>query len=371
MKSENLLCSQQYCTGCGACMQVCKHHAIIMEFDILGFKRPKVNQELCTNCGLCSKKCPSLNPIPIAFPQCAIASHSIDETERENSSSGALATILARTFIGKGGVVYGCAFLPHMEVKHIRCTKQADIQYIKGSKYVQSDLTSIYDSLKQDLANGVNVLFIGTPCQVAGIKAVFGKYDTLHTVDIICHGISSLTIFKTTLPTMRNSDIDKITFRKNNKYHLSITSSNGKLLYERPIDNDMYMKGYFNGTIFRSSCFTCQYAQPKRCSDITAGDFWGLKSDYIKDKDKGVSLALINTPKGQELFNECLSEMHFEKRPLEEAFAKNEQLNRPFKKNIRSAIFRYLFPKTGYNKAIWCALPDKVLAMKLKYILHN
>lgn len=371
MKSENLLCSPQYCTGCGACMQICKHHAITMKLDILGFKHPKVNQELCTNCGLCSKKCPSLNPIPIVYPQCAIACHTIDKTERENSSSGALATILAKHIISKGGIVYGCAYLPPMEVRHIRCKNVSDIQRIKGSKYIQSNLVPIYDLLKQDLSNGICVLFIGTPCQVAAIKALFGKYDTLYTLDIICHGISSLSIFKSTLPSIPNENIANITFRKNNKYHLSITSSDGKLLYERPIDDDMYMKGYFNGTIFRHSCYICQYAQRKRCSDITAGDFWGLKSNTIREADKGVSLALINTPKGQRLFNGCTKEMYVEERPLNEAFAKNEQLNHPFHKNFRSDIFRYLYPKLGYNKALWCALPEKVLAMKLKNMLHK
>lgn len=373
MKEQIKLCAISDCTGCMACQAVCVHHAIEMVTDDYGFKYPQIDENKCIGCKACTYRCPVLNLPSFKYPITAAACFTINQDERKKSSSGGLATCIAKKIIQSNGIVYGCAFLAPLKIKHIRCSTIEDIEKLRGSKYVQSDVEGTYKKMRQDLKNKLTILFIGTPCEVAAVKSLFPQVPNLYTVDIICHGTPSLQFLQETLPNniKEKSLAMQIEFRTNTKFHFSLKNQKGTLLYERPLSNDMYMKAFFNGTTFRPSCFKCHFAQKKRISDITLGDFWGLKSTIIKDAKKGVSLALINTTKGEELFNKCLKDIFVEKRPLEEAFIGNEQLNYPFQKKFRTSIFRCLYPKLGYNKALCCALPDKVLAMKITYLKNK
>ena len=362
------LCSFEHCSGCGACIAVCTHNAISMKEDEYGFRHPHIDETKCVKCGLCSRKCPAYSHLRANYPIRAYACYAEDK-ERTKSSSGGLATLISQEIIKDGGIVYGCAFVPPMEIAHVRCTSLEDLEHLRGSKYVQSNTVPILKQLREDLRNKKKVLFIGTPCQVGGVKSVFAKYENLLTADIICHGSPSRKILMDTLPSsIKKIDCIKMEFRDSTGYHFLMTSRNGARIVDRPLGNDIYMKGFFNGTIFRKSCFNCLYAKPERVSDVTCGDFWGLKSENAQDKKKGVSLALVNTEKGMELFKMVCSRMWHEERPIEEALAGNEQLNHPFKYSRRVSIFRRLYPKFGYNAAIWCSLPDKMLAMKIKYL---
>lgn len=365
------LCSVQKCTGCGACMAACTHGAITFETDKRGFKYPHIDFSKCVECGRCCKQCPILSNKPMNRPIVAIACFNSDITQRIQSSSGGLAFLLAKDMVHRGGVVYGCAFVPPFEVKHIRCVDEQQVSLLRGSKYVQSDITEVYSLMKADLKAGLHVLFIGTPCQAAAIKSSFPHETNLFVVDIVCHGVPSIDMLKKSLPKyVFNYFIDKMEFRENTKFHFSLCEGNRKF-YDRSLGNDMFMKGFFNGVTFRRSCFHCQFARRERITDLTIGDFWGLKSSVIKDAQLGVSLALINTERGRELFKSIKSLMYIERRPIEEAFTENKQLNRPFKKSIRCTIFRCLYPIIGYNAAIWCTLPDKVIAMKIKYYIRK
>lgn len=366
------LCDHSLCTGCLVCISSCKHNAIQIKKDSYGFNYPNIDSNLCTNCNQCIKKCPVLSPIEGYEPQNAYACYNLNEKERFKSASGGIATLLAESFINNGGIVYGCAFEQPFEINHIRCTTYTDINKIRNSKYVQSKISNILiQDIKDDLVKGKNVLFIGTPCQVAGIKKLFPKQNRLYLVDIICHGVSSKQFLLDTLPSIiKSSKIQNILFREKSRYHFSIIDEKGKYIVSRPLSNDFFMKGFFNGVIFRESCYTCKYANNKRFSDLTLGDFWGLKSLIIRDRT-GVSLVLKNTEKGEAILNKIKNDILCDERPLNEAFAGNEQLNHPFKKTLRINIFRFLYPILGYKKSIWCALPDKVLIMYLKHLLKK
>lgn len=367
------LCNKQECTGCLSCFAVCKHHAIIITKDIYGFDYPIINASKCVNCGLCEKVCPILNAIRFNDSQKAFACYRKKEEDRLASSSGGIATLLALNIVEGGGAVYGCAFKSPFSVQHVRCTSISEILRLRGSKYVQSNVANIYKDIRRDLKCGNKVLFVGTPCQVAGIKSLFSNSESLYTVDLVCHGVPSMKYLSETLPKhIVNSEKKDIQFRSKSQYHFSIIGKEGDtILYERPICNDLFMKGFFNGVTIRPACHICRFAQKERCSDLTIGDFWGIKSKIIADISKGISLVLINTEKGHLLMDMCQNEICIEERPLSEAFAGNAQLNYPYKKSFRADIFKKIYPIGGYQKALWCALLDKILIMKLKHFIYK
>ncbi|WP_373259876.1 Coenzyme F420 hydrogenase/dehydrogenase, beta subunit C-terminal domain [Phocaeicola vulgatus] len=368
------LCSTQECTGCAACFASCHHDAITMQKNNSGFLYPHINYDKCIECKLCEKKCPIINDVLFYLPTTSIACYNKDYKEQMQCASGGIGTLLATNIIAKGGIVYGCAFEPPFKFMHIRCNSYEDIQKIKNSKYVQSEITGVYSMLKNDLTSGKTVLFIGTPCQVAAIKSLFYlKYDNLFLVDIVCHGISSKQYLAETLPfNIIASDKKNILFRNNSKYNFSILNKQNQIIFERPLECDMYMKGFFNGVSFRPSCHLCHFAKRERVSDLTIGDFWGVQSKKLKKRGSGISLVLTNTKKGINLFNDISNHIEMEERPIEEAYAGNEQLNHPFYDTIRAKIFRYVYKQNKYHTALWFSIPDKILAMKIKYYFkHN
>lgn len=368
------LCSHKECTGCATCFAVCPQHAISMEKDIYGFLYPKIDHNKCIECNLCEKKCPLLHKQEYKIPEKIIACYWKDEKKRIESTSGGIGTLLAQEFTKNNGIIYGCAFTPPFNICHIRCTTIENILRLRGSKYVQSEIHETYTKINEDLKTQKNVLFIGTPCQIAGIKARFPKHPNLFTVELICHGVPSCKFLKESIPSnILKKRIKQINFRSNSQYKFSLIEDNQILpSYQRPLSNDLYMKAFFNGITYRPSCLSCHFARKERNADMTIGDFWGLKSTKITDINKGVSLVLINTNAGKTLFNLCSDSLYSEERPYKEALDANEPLNHPIKKSIRYNVFRTLYPHFGYKYSLFFALPDKILAMKIKYYLkHN
>ena len=49
------LCSDDTCTGCGACASVCEKEAIQLLPNEEGFYRPQIDSSKCVSCGLCEK----------------------------------------------------------------------------------------------------------------------------------------------------------------------------------------------------------------------------------------------------------------------------------------------------------------------------
>ena len=63
------------------------------------------------------------------------------------------------------------------------------------------------------------------------------------------------------------------------------------------------------GTNLRESCYKCHFAGEERITDITIGDFWGYWTYFHKKFQKGISIASVNTTRGEELIHlidDCL-----------------------------------------------------------------
>lgn len=299
--------NKQDCCGCTACASVCPVNAIEMKPDELGFLYPAVSASICIECNKCDKVCGFLSPdlrndIPVAY---GVRHKKIREVEK--SRSGAAFAALSDYFLKNGGVVYGAGYDAHFKVKHKRADDRDKRDDLRGSKYAQSDMTGVMSIIKQDLKEGNEVLFSGTPCQVYALKlfipAVLQK--KLFTIDIVCHGVSSPKVwddYLLYLEKKEKKDILSVNFRDKSIFGWSglhkesfTFSDNVKRTYDYT---------YYSDLIVRPSCNECRFASVHRGSDLTLADFWGWKKlcPEFEDDDKGYSLLLVNTDKGDSLF---------------------------------------------------------------------
>ena len=192
---ESEMCNAEYCTGCSACANRCEQRAIFMKEDEKGFFRPVINQGLCINCGACIRTCPQNKRIVPHLENKAYAALAINDTLRDNSSSGGIFSLLAEQTLRKGGVVFGAAFCDGLEVRHIMVDSVDKLSALRGSKYVQSNIGDSYKQVKNNLESGKKVLFSGTPCQIDGLHHYLNKsYENLLTIGIICHGVPSPSV---------------------------------------------------------------------------------------------------------------------------------------------------------------------------------
>lgn len=261
------ICDFEHCTGCGLCASSCPKGCISMSsVDSLGHLYPVINEDACVDCGLCQKNCPVLNPTEQKKPSAAYAAWSRDEDDYKSSTSGGAASVTSQYVLENRGVVYGCAMLPDIEVKHIRIDHISDIKKLKGSKYIQSNCLDVYPQLKKDVKEGRLTLFIGTPCQVAAVKRLFkSEPENLILVDLICHGVPSLEILKKHVKKVAPyPHYSNVIFRDGNRSCL-IVEVDGEIVYSRYLKSprrydDWYRDTFLDGYTFRDSCYRCRYA---------------------------------------------------------------------------------------------------------------
>lgn len=360
------LCSQQDCTSCMACYNACPFGAISIVKTNLHALSPLINPDICRECGLCEKSCPILITPALNYPSAAIALYCKEEWDRTTCSSGGLATTLSRYIISKGGIVYGASAVGgYPEFRRI--TSEDDLELIKGSKYVYCDPALIYRSVKKDLTGNKKCLFIGLPCDVAGLKQYLHRdYDNLYTIDLVCHGTPPFDYLKAHIESKTGdySNWNDITFRGKRDFCTTVFGRGGELIYSRNQYEDEYFAAFMRGQIYRPCCYECKFAQPERVSDITAGDFWGLGDNALDGYKGKVSLALLNTTMGAELFEAVKERFRWEQRTIEEALNGNHQLNRPTPFSPAAERFRTVYEKTESIEDAFQACGIKTLVRK-------
>ncbi len=330
------------CCGCNACVQRCPKHCIAMHEDSEGFLYPKVDESLCIDCGLCEKVCPMLNRDEAQNPQKVLAVKNRNEEERMKSSSGGVFIALAKQVLEKNGIVFGAVFDENWEVKHTYAETLEGVQKMMGSKYLQSRIENSFKNAERFLKEGREVLFTGSPCQIAGLRKYLRKeYENLLAVDFICHGVPSPGVWRRCLeevksPSARRAAAGKnsvsdsslnvmpvisgITFRDKTlngwkKFSFVVRSKSASkadpntVLLSGIFSNNPFMKGFLADIYLRPSCYECRHKSGKSCSDLSIADFWGIHIVMPEfDDDKGVGLVLLSSDKGSKAFN-ALSDM--------------------------------------------------------------
>lgn len=344
------------CCGCYACYNICPKQCITMKTDNEGFWYPNIDKNECINCNLCEKVCPIINPVKrVDSKKIAYASMNKDEQVRMKSSSGGIFSILAEYIIKNNGVVYGAAFDEDFNIKHKRILYSTDLDLLRGSKYVQSSIGDIYKQVKNDLENNNPVLFTGTPCQVEGLRSYLRKeYVNLITMDFICHGVPSPLVWEKYLKKMKKSkqeNIKNIYFRNKDigwkLFSLKIIFD--KRIYSNDLNNDLFMKGFLQDVYLRPSCYNCKFKKINRISDITVADFWGVENILPKmDDDKGISLIVVHSEKGKQLFDKLSEKMILNEVNLNEAIKYNPSMISSVKYNEKRNEF-FLDLNSGEN----------------------
>lgn len=337
------ICAKKDCTACQACLNVCPVQAISMHEDECGFVYPSINSELCIDCESCIRVCPSLSDtLPFNKPIEAYAGWTKDGENRHYSTSGGIAFALSKYIIEQGGVFCGCRWnVDHAE--HAIVEGIDELNQFQGSKYAYSDVGNSYKKLQEFLKDGRKVLFIGTGCQVAGLRLFLKKdYDNLITVDILCHGIPSQKALRDRIQTIERENEHKhvvdIRFRDKviDQTHTNIkyTFDDGSF-YSIPTVHDSFYLGFDSNHLLRENCFDCKYAQPSRISDLTLADYWGYyptKFNMMSFRE-GVSLVVVNTERGKS-FLQLIPNLQKEVRQYKQARKGNPSLNMPQHKPV-------------------------------------
>lgn len=311
------------CYGCSACENICPKAAINMTADAEGFLYPEIDTIKCINCGMCQKVCPHINDTPNEpFEQHYFAVQHNDKEIVAASSSGGMFTALSDAVLEQGGAVYGACFNEAFAVTHMRTTDHLSRNQLRGSKYVQSNMNSVMKQIVLDIQNNIPVMFIGTPCQVAGVKNyVLEKkhsLDKLLLCDFICHGTASPKVWNSYINFFKqkySTGLQQYEFRgKTHGWNQSqpiLRADNRDISAEYEKRNSFRLM-YQTCLLNRPSCYFCKYTSYQRPSDITIADFWNIKKIAPSmDDNTGTSQVLINTSKGAKWFDACKNNIRF------------------------------------------------------------
>lgn len=356
------VCEKNKCTGCMACVEICPKKAIKIE-DTLEAYNAVIYDDLCVNCKTCTCVCQNVDA-DITFRKTIswYQGWSRDAGERKESSSGGAAYELAKVIINRKGTVFSCLFSKG-EFVFDEANTVSELKKFSGSKYVKSNPKNIYQKINEKLRSGVDVLFIGLPCQAAALKCITGEKNNLYTVDLICHGTPSpktLELFLKQYGCQLDS-LEDIQFRVKDQFQ--VVSKSYRAFVPKCV-RDPYMMAFLNGLIYTENCYSCKYARRERVSDITIGDSW--KSNLPDEaKKKGISLMLVQTQKGEVLIREV--DLELNPVDLEKAVAANHQLQHPsIEPNGRMDFFSSLKEGKQFNALVRKNYPKQYMKQCIK-----
>lgn len=313
------------CYGCGACKDICPEQAISMKEDAEGFQYPEVDEDKCGHCGKCEEVCiyqnkNVANPKAADFPKTHAAHHKEPEV-LERSASGGVFTALYRAVLKKGGVVAGVGYDEDFRVAYSLAEDEEGCRRFSGLKNVFADSKDIKPQVRKLLEDGRDVLFSGTPCQIAGLKSFLGKdYPKLYTVEIICSGGGSPKVFRKFCDYLEGAYKSRLVnmqfqnrFKGPGSLFVVTEFESGSIDVEDALQHK-YNKAWLSGSVQRPTCYTCEFAESERgTADIAIGEYKDAQKHHPSMSGaQGVTLVKINTQKGERLFEECKEELAVE-----------------------------------------------------------
>lgn len=310
-----LLAIAKECTGCLACTDSCQHNAINYYIGNDGHYYVEVNEEQCVGCLICENVCPITSKQKYGESENALfyAAWNKDDAERMESASGGAFSAMAHYMIERGGVVIGAATQNVCDVRHIAITDIEGLKRLQGSKYTQSNTSSIYRETYELLKEGRMVLFSGTGCQVGGLLSYLKKkkYEgKLITVDLICGGVPSKLLLQKFVENEPYEVKRIVSYRtkvsgwkpKGFIYNLKVEDAEGKI-HDYTGKRNMITTAFSTEMTNRYSCYDCNFVGTHRKSDFTIGDLWG-DDQFPNEHHSGLSLVVVHNEKANQLLAE-------------------------------------------------------------------
>ena len=303
--------------------------------------------------------------------------YSLNEEIRSTSTSGGICQTISRYFLLNGGVVSAVHFDENFNVIRGFAYTLDELKKMNKSKYVQANQGQSFRKIRELLENNFQVLFIGTPCQVGGLKSYLHKeYKNLYCIDFVCLGVPSKKVWNIyKAEEFGDKKITALDFKnkqngwRNFTFHAEF--KNGDEHNEVGRQNP-YMNMMISKIDCRPSCYTCTFRNIKRVSDITVADAWGTEkiAAELLD-DKGTSSIMVNSEKGKMLLDLVSKECVLKEVEIKDLWDSNTNARRQFqtpneRQNFYEDLDRYGF-KGAYRRA-WYKIH---INGKLKFIVSK
>lgn len=402
---------KSHCFGCEACAQICGKAAITIEEDQDGFRYPLIDASKCVDCGMCRKVCPYDNmPQRYGEDKYVFGGYSLDKDIRFESTSGGAFSEIVNAYCDENYVIFG-AEADGLEVFHSYITDKRELGRFRKSKYSQSKIGTAYKDAKRFLKEGKKVLFSGTPCQIAGLKAYLGNadQDKLLTIEVVCEGVPSpLYVRKLDkhIEKKFGARIKSLDYRYTGWSWLSkglwdfeqmfikllnVNKQNGggkwdfqqMLIITEDMKTELKRDRWFNPfwsiwlkhLMSRPSCYECPFTNRERVADITLGDLWGVHiyCPELYGKNGGASLVIGNTEIGKSVIAKAAKNMYGHELKFEDALKYQGPMRKHIPDNpLREEFMTDLRSDMDYKHITnkWADRPSMKLLFQ-KYIWGN
>lgn len=340
--------NQVECLGCEACVQACGHQALTMKEDEEGFRYPQLDVSKCVFCGACNRACPIEHEPPRQTEvQTAFGGYLQDPKLKEESTSGGAFTALVEAWCDTNYVIFG-AEADRLEVRHTYITDKKELGKYRKSKYAQSHMGNSYKEVRRFLREGRKVLFSGTPCHIAGLRAFLRQTDTtnLLTVEVVCEGVPSphfVRKYDQWLQQQHGSAIASLDYRYKDGRKWDFQVMRTELDNRRTLVRDRWFNPFWSvwlqHLMSRPSCYQCPFATSSRGADLTLGDLWGvhLYCPELYGRNGGASLVVCNTDKGREVLEKARPLLYGHDLPFESALRYQSPMRQTISGNPRRA----------------------------------
>ena len=286
------------------------------------------------------------------------------------STSGGSFSAFARVIIEDGGAVYGAAY-DDLEVVHARATSLIEAEAFRGSKYVQSQVGKVFTSVREDLSSGMDVLFSGTPCQVAGLlsflKAIGVKDEErqrLFTVDFVCHGVGSPLALNQYIAMQKDRGFDVARMNMRSKHYgyrnscMELADKRGRVkrVFTR---EDGFLRAFYGNLMLRPSCYACGFKSVCRVSDLTIWDSWNAEDILDRSYEtRGFTNVVVQSEKGLRLLEQAAVALSVWEVPFCRIRPKNGgMMLHSAKPNMQNEAFLEEVKKCGFSAAVSRFMP--------------
>ena len=366
------LTDKSKCCGCSACACICPVNCITIIEDEEGFEYPSTDTERCISCNKCNQVCPYTKiKYEPENKSVYIGWSKNNDFLLSSSSGGAFITIADYWLNSLNGVIYGAGYDEHFVVQHMRAENNRQVKNLQTSKYVQSSTKNIFKHIKEDLDKNIPVMFVGTPCQVKGLKQYLNtQYNNLLLVDLKCHGVPSPKLWRKYLiyqiNTHKGKNIRSINFRNKDKgwhdYSMKFEFTDNSI-YCKNHYLDKFITAFLDNRALRPCCYSCKF--DNSFSDITLADAWGVekfhrKLNNIIDKDKGVSLIGVNSKNGGKIVETIKSKDNFVLIKTEMQLFNPHTIEMPKSRNKFFKHLENMSEEKFFNKVCHISLKNKL-----------